>query len=69
MRCAQILFQVFAGARPHLPEGLPAEYAALITDCWQVEPERRPSFAQLHARLAALHANVASPSTAAARTS
>ena len=53
---AQILFQVFAGARPHLPDGLPPEYAAIITDCWQREPKRRPSFAQLHARISALHA-------------
>ncbi len=55
---AQILFQVFSGARPHMPEGLPAGYARLITDCWARDPAARPSFPAVHARLAALHAQL-----------
>lgn len=52
---AQILFQVFNGARPHMPENLPPAYKRLITDCWQKEPTARPTFPAVHSRLRELY--------------
>jgi serine/threonine protein kinase len=39
------------GARPPIPPGAPPDYAALIQDCWQTEPEARPSFQDIIQRL------------------
>ena len=52
----QVLYQVFNGVRPAMPDNLPAGYRALIQACWQRDPERRPSFAEVHCQLSAMHA-------------
>ena len=51
----QILYQVFNGVRPAMPDNLPAPYKALIQACWQRDPELRPSFAEVHRQLAAMY--------------
>ncbi|BDA50829.1 probable mitogen-activated protein kinase kinase kinase 12 at C-terminar half [Coccomyxa sp. Obi] len=48
-----VLFSIFSGRRPNIPDDVPSEYCALLKDCWTTEPKRRPSFAAAHARLAA----------------
>ncbi|CAL5229280.1 g12574 [Coccomyxa viridis] len=52
---SQILYQVFNGVRPAMPDNLPAPYRALIQACWQRDPELRPSFAEVHDKLAAMY--------------
>ena len=47
---------MFNGVRPAMPDNLPAAYRALIQACWQRDPERRPSFAEVHCQLSAMHA-------------
>ncbi|KAL4442953.1 hypothetical protein ABPG77_008444 [Micractinium sp. CCAP 211/92] len=47
----QYAAQVADGYRPPLPEGLPPDLAALISDCWKGEPALRPSAATVVARL------------------
>ncbi|KAK9917057.1 hypothetical protein WJX75_000396 [Coccomyxa subellipsoidea] len=51
---SQILYQVFNGARPHMPDGLPAGYKQLIEDCWHSEHNARPTFVAVHERLRSL---------------
>lgn len=51
----QVLYQVFNGVRPAMPDNLPAPYKALIQACWQRDPEQRPSFAAVHEKLAAMY--------------
>ncbi|CAL8462735.1 g2268 [Coccomyxa elongata] len=48
-----VLFSVFSGRRPNIPDDIPPEYCALMKDCWSNEPKRRPTFAAAHARLCA----------------
>lgn len=45
-----------AGQRPEIPLSVPAEAKALIQSCWQENPNERPSFAHIHARLIAMQA-------------
>ncbi len=54
----QILYQVFNGARPHMPEGLPAGYKQLIEDCWHTEHSCRPTFVTVHERLRSLYQEI-----------
>ena len=51
----QVLYQVFNGVRPAMPDNLPAPYKGLIQACWQRDPEQRPSFAEVHDKLAAIY--------------
>jgi serine/threonine protein kinase len=39
--------KVLSGMRPTLPQGIPAGISDLINTCWDAEPSRRPSFAQI----------------------
>lgn len=53
---AEIEYQVVAGKRPSIPARLRAEpanaaYIALIEECWSQDPQDRPTFAQVVARL------------------
>lgn len=48
----QIIFSVGTeGLRPPIPHDCPADYAKLMTDCWQVEPELRPGYDTILQRL------------------
>jgi len=47
------------GFRLHIPDELPSEVRALISDCWAQHPEGRPSARQVEERLAALKPVVA----------
>lgn len=40
----QVLFQVFGGQKPDVPEDMPADYRALMEDCWATNPAARPVF-------------------------
>jgi len=53
--CLQILYQVFNGVRPAMPENLPKPYKTLITACWEKDPEHRPSFTEVHEKLGAMY--------------
>ena len=43
----QILYQVFNGVRPAMPDNLPAPYRELIQACWQRDAEHRPTFVEV----------------------
>ena len=44
----QIMYQVFSGQKPPLDRtGMPEAYGQLIDDCWQDDPEQRPTFAAI----------------------
>ena len=45
---------VIEGKRLERPEGIPNDYWGLVEQCWQQEPDSRPSFPQVYATLAAL---------------
>jgi serine/threonine protein kinase len=39
------------GQRPDIPNYCPPQYAQLIEDCWQEDPDKRPSFEDIITRL------------------
>jgi len=39
--------------RPTIPEGVPTDMAALLLECWQFEPDKRPSFVKICNRMQA----------------
>jgi len=48
----QIIFVVGnQGERPTIPASCPSDYANLMKDCWNADPERRPGFDEVCARL------------------
>lgn len=49
-----MLFKVFSGHKPDLPADLPADYEALMEECWAKDPAKRPSFKSILSRLQAL---------------
>jgi serine/threonine protein kinase len=46
---------VLRGERPELPHDLNKELKQLVLDCWQHDPELRPTSSQLYHRLCMLH--------------
>jgi serine/threonine protein kinase len=55
---ATVFYRVaIEGARPEVPDGMPAEYAGLMTACWASDPAARPTFRQVYARLTPLAAS------------
>lgn len=50
----------FMDRRLDLPEGLDPRVASIICDCWESDPERRPSFQEIVGRMAELTGAVAS---------
>ena len=42
---------VQSGVRPTFPLSSPPLYVSLMRDCWNTNPERRPTFAAIVARL------------------
>jgi hypothetical protein len=50
-----IALQVIAGKRPQIPDDAPPEFAAMMKDCWQQDPELRPDFEDLEKKLAAYY--------------
>ncbi|CAL8465122.1 g4657 [Coccomyxa elongata] len=53
----QVLFQVFGGQKPDVPGDMPAEYRALMEDCWATDPAVRPTFRDILPRLRAMLAD------------
>lgn len=51
MHNAEVLRQVENGYRMSQPTGCPNELYALMLDCWAADENKRPSFAEIHARL------------------
>ncbi|BDA50694.1 probable tyrosine-protein kinase SYK at C-terminar half [Coccomyxa sp. Obi] len=47
----QVMFQVFGGQKPDAPADMPADYRALMEDCWATDPAARPVFRDIHLRL------------------
>eukprot|EP00049_Salpingoeca_infusionum_P006979 m.113522 g.113522 ORF g.113522 m.113522 type:complete len:772 (+) comp13520_c0_seq1:485-2800(+) len=60
-RLSQVHQQVPKGMRPERPEGCPDVCWKMITDCWNTEPENRPTFTDLVARLEAAKVPGAEP--------
>ncbi|CAL8462733.1 g2266 [Coccomyxa elongata] len=48
-----VLYSVFYGQQPCVPDDTPADFRALLQDCWAADPDHRPSFESVLARLAA----------------
>jgi hypothetical protein len=42
---------VLNGYRMPAPSGCPAEMYEMMSSCWQLEPDKRPSFSTLHTAL------------------
>ncbi len=67
--CVQVLFKVFSGLKPEVPGDMPADYRALMEECWATDPVERPSFRailpRLRSMLAAARAAAAAPAAAA----
>ena len=40
----QVLFQVFSGQKPPVPDDMPASYKAVLAQCWATDPSERPRF-------------------------
>lgn len=47
----QVLYQVFGGHKPEVPDDMPADYRALMEDCWATAPAARPTFPAILERL------------------
>jgi hypothetical protein len=59
MHIYQIAFQVaVAGRRPEIPDSVLPDVRAVIEDCWEDDPEDRPSFASIVDRLAEMQFKV-----------
>ena len=43
--------RVVKGLRPKIPEDCPADYRLLVTQCWDTNPDGRPSFESIPARI------------------
>ena len=55
MAISDIFAGVITGSlRPAIPDGMDAEWAAIMTDCWHSDPSARPSFTEVAERLDAL---------------
>ncbi|CAK0735475.1 hypothetical protein CVIRNUC_000587 [Coccomyxa viridis] len=52
----QIMYQVFSGQKPPVNrKEMPGPYGQLIDDCWQEDPEERPTFAAILQRLRGMY--------------
>jgi hypothetical protein len=52
----QIMYQVFSGQKPPCNRtDMPEPYGQLIDDCWQEDPEERPTFAAILQRLRGMY--------------
>jgi len=52
MNAVQVSVQVMAkGLRPEIPPRCPAAYSHLIQECWDTDPNKRPSFTDVVKRL------------------
>jgi hypothetical protein len=40
-----------SGERPFIPQSTNAQYAQLIRDCWETDPNKRPSMEEILVRL------------------
>ena len=47
----QLLFAIEEGLRPKIPANLPRHLHVLITECWDTNPRKRPSFEEIYRRL------------------
>ena len=50
MRNSTVIEQVTAGFRLPSPESCPSEVYALMQECWDADPDARPSFSQIAAK-------------------
>ncbi|XP_064645641.1 tyrosine-protein kinase Fer-like isoform X2 [Lineus longissimus] len=55
MTNAQAKLQVLNGYRMPLPAGCPADAYALMLRCWDIKPEKRPHFEEIHTELKSIH--------------
>jgi len=51
---------IISGIRPHIPSICPGSYKELVKDCWNPEPEKRPTFDDIVSRLEDLKKNLVS---------
>src|SRR5687768_13185628 len=52
-----------------MSDSIPPEYVAIVVQCWEGDPEKRPSFAQIVGRLNNPSATATSPNLARRRNS
>jgi hypothetical protein len=46
------MYQVFSGKKPPVErQGMPRDYDQLIQDCWNDDPQKRPTFSAILSRL------------------
>jgi len=49
----QVFFKVLMGCRPTVPEHMPKAFVELMTECWDTDAEKRPTFEEVLKRLQA----------------
>ena len=65
---ATVFYRVaIEGARPEVPDGMPPEYAALMTSCWAADAAARPDFKEIYRALTPLASAAREAARAAAR--
>ena len=47
----QVFFKVLMGCRPTIPEHMPEPFVKLMMECWDTDPEKRPTFEEILRRL------------------
>lgn len=46
---------IIEGRKLDIPSWAPSSYSSLLEDCWQQDPQKRPSFDQIYNRLEVVH--------------
>jgi hypothetical protein len=39
-----VLYKVFSGQKPPVPDDMPPSYRAVLAQCWATDPSARPKF-------------------------
>jgi hypothetical protein len=53
----QVMYKVFSGHKPEVPDDMPRDYRRLMEDCWAADPAVRPSFRTVLERLESMLAD------------
>ena len=43
----QVLYKVFSGQKPPMPDDMPPSYRAVLAQCWATDPSARPKISEI----------------------